>query len=531
MTSKPPNPKSVYSNQAQINRDRQEGQDGELTEGENFRPARASWRGLSRVVAAVLFGLGMGPAGAAPEPPAFRAGAATSNITPSMDVPLDGTFVQTGPPRHVHDELHARCLVLDDGVERIALVVCDTTMLASGVVARAKALIAEQSRLPAGRVMISATHAHSTPRARAISDEPAHVAYREFVARRIADGVQRAIRNLAPARIGWGRADQPEYVGNRRWFVDPAVPRRNPYGVGGEPVMMNPGRVGLIKPSGPVDPEVSVLSLRHADGRPLAVFAAYGLHYVGGIPRGTVSADYFGVFCDRIQELLGADRQDPPFVGVMANGTSGDVTLFNPTGPAGRDFEPFERMTRVAHDLAATVARVCREMEYRDWVPLAARETVLPLRIRKPDAARLRWAEPLYASGRAKLAQGQPLSRPESYAYEAMRLAETPAVVNLTLQAIRIGGLGVTAIPTEVFAVTGLALKRDSPFAMTMNIGLANGYHGYLPTPEQHALGGYETWDTRSNSLEVGAEPKIRETVLGLLRDLRAPAAAGGGGR
>jgi hypothetical protein len=27
-----------------------------------------------------------------------------------------------------------------------------------------------------------------------------------------------------------------------------------------------------------------------------------------------------------------------------------------------------------------------------------------------------------------------------------------------------------------------------------MVIGIANGSYGYLPTPEQHRLGGYETW-------------------------------------
>ena len=43
---------------------------------------------------------------------------------------------------------------------------------------------------------------------------------------------------------------------------------------------------------------------------------------------------------------------------------------------------------------------------------------------------------------------------------------------------------------------------------------------GYLPSPEQHELGGYETWPARSSFLEVQAEPKIREVVVGLLRDV-----------
>jgi hypothetical protein len=466
-------------------------------------------------------GIAISPAAlAAAGAPVFRAGAATSNITPLFDVLLDGPIMQIGPAKNVHDEIHARCLVLDDGTERVALVVCDTTMIAQFVIDRAKALIVERSKLPAHRVVISATHTHSTPRAIGMSDQPADRAYLDFLARRIADAVQRAINNLAPAKIGWGSVAKPEYVHNRRWFVTPDDQRKNPFGVSGEQVAMNPGRTGLIKPAGPVDPEVSVLSVRHADGRPLAVFANYSLHYIGGVPAGTISADYYGVFCDRIQELLQADRQDPPFVGIMSNGTSGDVNAVD-FAATPEKFKSYERLTRVAHDLAGAVRRVCDQIEYRDWVPLAAQAAELPLRIRKPDAARLQWAQPLQDSGAAKSAAGRPLTRPEIYAREAKFLAEYPERVTLTLQAFRIGDLGIGAIPNEVFAETGLAIKQGSPFKATFTIELANGYYGYLPTPQQHRWGGYETWDARSSCLEVGAEPAIRETVLELLRAVR----------
>jgi hypothetical protein len=67
---------------------------------------------------------------------------------------------------------------------------------------------------------------------------------------------------------------------------------------------------------------------------------------------------------------------------------------------------------------------------------------------------------------------------------------------------------------------TGLEIKHRSPIQPTLNIGLANGYNGYLPTPEQHANGGYETWPARSSYLEVEASTKIRDTALALLAEL-----------
>lgn len=67
---------------------------------------------------------------------------------------------------------------------------------------------------------------------------------------------------------------------------------------------------------------------------------------------------------------------------------------------------------------------------------------------------------------------------------------------------------------------TGLAVKRQSPLKPTFVIELANGYNGYLPAPEQHQLGGYETWRARSAYLAVDAEPRIRETMLRLLNEV-----------
>ena len=52
-------------------------------------------------------------------------------------------------------------------------------------------------------------------------------------------------------------------------------------------------------------------------------------------------------------------------------------------------------------------------------------------------------------------------------------------------------------MPFEVFAEIGLELKQRSPIRPQMNISIANGSHGYLPTPEQHRLGGYETSERR----------------------------------
>lgn len=446
----------------------------------------------------------------------LRAGAATSNITPDMGVVLDGTIMKIGPAKHVHDELHARCLVLDDGTTRIAFAVCDVTMIAPEIVAEAKALLKKSLDLPPENILISATHTHSAPRALNIGFGPANEAYHHFLARRIAEGIQRAAFLLAPAKIGWGSVNKPEFVFNRRWFVRTDSKRANPFGRIGERVQFGPSLADAEKPSGPVDPELFVLSVQHADGRPLCVLANYGLHYIGGVPTGHVSADYFGVFADRIQEKLHADRQDPPFVGIISNGTSGDVNGVNLKDPNKRK-AGYARMHEVADDLANAAVEVIGRIEHRSDVELGAKLTQLPLHVRKPGADQVAWAQSMLATEEAKKTNP---SRPVIYARETMGLAEHPDTLLITLQALRIGDLTIASAPCEVFAVTGLAIKKESVAKATFTIELANGYGGYLPTPEQHEYGGYETWPARSSFLEVGAEPKIRTTLVELIREV-----------
>ncbi|MGE3819234.1 MAG: hypothetical protein AB7I30_07340, partial [Isosphaeraceae bacterium] len=274
---------------------------------------------------------------------------------------------------------------------------------------------------------------------------------------------------------------------------------------------------------GPIDPDVWVLSIRSPEGRPVALLANYSLHYVGGVGSGHVSADYFGAFADRVQELLGADRLDPPFVGVMSNGTSGDINNIDFRTPRPRK-PPYGQIKLVADELAREAVRVANSITHHDRLTLDARTAELSLGVRKPDAEEVARAEKLVDQAKGS----STLTREQLYARESLFLREYPDQVPVTVQAIRVGELGIVAIPCEVFVEIGLRIKAESALKPVFTIELANGYNGYLPTREQHALGGYETWRARSSYLEVDAASKITERVLGLLKEL-ADARKGGG--
>lgn len=445
----------------------------------------------------------------------FQAGAATSNITPKIGGSINGNM-QDGLVKNIHDETHARALVLDDGHIQLAFVVLDLCMVYREVLDKAKQRAHEFTGIPTSHMMMSATHTHSAGTACGLFQSDPDPAYLEFLVDRAADALIRAYHNRVPAKIAWGVGEEPGEVFNRRWHMKPGTPLPNPFG-GQDQVKMNPGvgNPNMLKPAGPVDPEVPVVSLQTLDGTPIALLANYSLHYVGGTGSGEISADYYGMFADQIGKLVGADQspQHPPFVGMMTNGTSGDINNIPWTADKRETFPPYVKMKSVADNLAAASFEAVSNVSYQPWVSLAAEQEEITLGVRKPTDAEVRRAEEIVAK-----AEGPTMKTMEEiYARETLFMKDYPSQVAILLQVFRIGDLAIAAVPAEVFVEIGLELKAKSPFKPTFTIELANGYNGYLPTPAQHKLGGYETWRARSSYLEEQASDKILQTLFRLL--------------
>ena len=447
----------------------------------------------------------------------LKAGAATSNITPPIGEEIIGGFVPY-PSKNIHDELHARCLVLDDGETKLAVVVCDLLGVHRIVSDEARRLIAEKSGIPKSHVLITGTHTHSASSAlgkQRLQESPTLDDYQKFVAQRIADGVARAVFNSRPAQIAFGKVDVPEHVFNRRWHMKPGTAPVNPFGEVDQ-VKMNPpaGNANLVEPAGPTDPTVSFFSVKDADGRHISLFATYSLHYVGGVGKDDISADYYGMFCERLKSLLTKDEpQDiaadrPPFVALLANGTSGDINNINFRTPRAAK-KPYEQMKFVAHDVAAKVQGALAGLKYENNISLAAAYCELPIAWRKPTEEQTKWAAETIAAGPKTK---QDLSY--IYAQRTQSLAEyKEATVNLPLQVFRIGDVCIGTMPCEVFCEIGLEFKSRSQQQPAFLMSLAHGYYGYLPSPRHFRLGGYETW-IGTNRLEPNASDKMLNALV-----------------
>jgi hypothetical protein len=446
----------------------------------------------------------------AEKPGVFRAGAAAVEITPKkLPVVISGGFLE-GRADRVQDPLFARALVLSDGPTTIAIVIVDTLMMSRELIDEAKTRAEKLTGIPAGHICAAAVHTHSAPSVMGALGTGVGQQYGDLLPGWIAQSIQAAFKNLAPAKIGWAVIDDPKHTNCRRWIHRPDRIGQDPFGGMTIRAMMHPGyqNPDYIGPAGPKDPGLSVLAVQTPEGRPVALLANYSMHYFGAAP---VSADYFGRFSRKMTELVAPEKTDPPLVAMMSQGTAGDLHWMDYSQPAKSI-----SIDTYTEEVAKVALAAYRKIEYRPRVSLAAAETKLVLDRRVPDEKRLAWAEKVRA---AMKDPNRPTSIPEVYALEQFCLAKEPKR-ELKLQAFRIGDLGITAMPAEVFGLTGLKIKAQSPLVPTFNLELANGADGYIPPPEQHKLGGYTTWPARTAGLEVQAEPKIVEEVLGLLEQV-----------
>ena len=174
----------------------------------------------------------------------LKVGAFAMDITPeSYPISINGGM-RDRQAKGANDPLMARCLVLDDGTTSLAIAVCDSCMIPRDIFDAAKQLASKATGIPTSNMMMSATHTHEAVTVTGVfQSDPgeAEEVYRQFMTRKIAEGIEQAWKQREPAQIAWGSGHDPSQLFNRRWFTQPSVVNEDPFGNTMEVVKMNPG--------------------------------------------------------------------------------------------------------------------------------------------------------------------------------------------------------------------------------------------------------------------------------------------------
>ncbi|HOX58868.1 MAG TPA: neutral/alkaline non-lysosomal ceramidase N-terminal domain-containing protein [Candidatus Paceibacterota bacterium] len=448
---------------------------------------------------------------ASPAPP-LHVGAAEVDITPPVGYRMAGYFnerISTG----IHDPLHAKAIVLQQGRQQVALVACDLIGVPLSVSTAARAQASQRSGIPAANIVICATHTHTGPLYEGPLREYFHEAalkknqtdpqekvdYAAFLTDRLVNVIAAAQATLRPAQLQAGIAKQEGLSFNRRFWMKNGT------------VVFNPGQLNpdIVRPAGPIDPDVGILLARGLDAaQPFAGLTVFAVHSdtVGGTEY---SADY-SYFLQ--QTLRGAFGQQ--FTSTLGLGTCGDLNHINVNeAPASR--QKFQIAERIGDTLGRVVVEQSKQLPTLSKPALAARSAVVRVPFQQATPEEI-------AEARAVMEKFYDRDTPFLTKVAAVRtldLARLSPRYPLEVQVFRLDAeTAIVCLPCEIFVELGLAIKQASPFQRTMVIEICNDRPSYVPTLKAFGEGSYEVTNAR---VKPGAGEMLVDAAVKLLKEVR----------
>ncbi|MCX6046664.1 MAG: neutral/alkaline non-lysosomal ceramidase N-terminal domain-containing protein [Chloroflexi bacterium] len=447
------------------------------------------------------------------------AGSAKVDITPPLTIPYLGY-----EPRHalfqgVHDPLYARAVALDDGKTQIILIAADSLGYNNAILGptrnftqEVRQRIQERTGVPAANIMLTASHAHSTPEtthARRLLDTPAAEPWLEVLIDQLASAAAMAFAQRKPSQLKAGAGAVEGLARNRR------IIGKDGRIVGGPETTW----LEAETTSGPVDTAVGVLYLETLEDQACTVLANFACHPVTVQVQPYVSADFPGAAMTLLEKSLPRCSNS-----LFLQGACGDINPIRNT----TDFADVERYGLMLGGEVIKVVGQLSAPDYPTTTPTIQVQTeTLLLKVRELPA--LEPAQQAYAE--AVRQQANTLTdaershwvREQRMAEEKLLLIERGAApIPAEVQVFRIGDVALVSLPGEPFAELGLTIKRHSPARHTFVIGYANGWIGYLPTPEAWQQGGYEVGEGPWTRVGPAGGPLLVETALKLLATLWA---------
>jgi neutral ceramidase len=455
-----------------------------------------------------------------------RVGCGRVDITPEPGLPMVG---MPGSPRGegVEWPLRSRVFLVDDGERRIAAVCLDLIALVAEHVAELRQRLAGPGGLDPENILVACSHTHRAPFTETGWGAMAETArsYRDLVFARTTQAMVEAVARLEPAELSVGKAIAPGWAFNRR-----------PIYAGGEVGTHGPAwGNGFMGMEGTADEELAVLFARGPDGRILGGLVDFACHPTAMGHEPVYSADYPGVLTEELENrhggvfgfLIGAagDTSTPdPTSRDPESGFGRDHTLAMGRSLADRADEAIKAGRLLSRDrigVASTRLRISQRRPTPEQVELAR----WYLEERPADLDELEFTRRIYGHDYT-FNDGKQLGN-ERHARELLTMwrwqrgkSDDELFEEIDIQVITAGDAAIVAFPVELFSDLGRRVKSESPYRDTLIATLANGWHGYAPTLEAFARGGYEPRLAYPSRLAPEAGERMTDAALELLRRL-----------
>jgi neutral ceramidase len=433
-------------------------------------------------------------------------GAAAVMITPPLGTPMAGYYYVRGA-EGVHDDLYAKTLVIEKEGTRVAIVSCDLIEITAELAADIRLLAEASTGIPADHIMISATHSHTGP----VILSPANMygtdkrvrellaAYMSALPGLVAKSIILANDGIRPASLSFGKGYEETISFNRRFFMTDGT-------VGWNPGKLNPM---IIKPAGPIDPEVGVLYVESAEGKPLSTLVNFALHLdiTGGLE---ISADMPYTLSKILGSLKGEDM-----VTLFGQGCCGNINHINVK--SGKPQKGHAEAERIGTVLAGEVIKTYTRLEPLEVDAIRARSEVVALHLAPFSENDLEKAREI------TLKFGERNAAPFMEMVNAFKIVDVferkGKPIDAEVQVFTLGDdFAIVSLPGEVFVELGIYIKERSPYPGTMVLELANGSVDYIPDRKAFMEGNYEPVSARC---APGSGEILVERVLEILNEMK----------
>lgn len=403
----------------------------------------------------------------------FMAGVGRAVITPPIGTILFG-YAPGRPAESVADDLTVTAIAVQSEHEAAILVSMTICAIRPDLADRIRALIGEETGLPAGNVILSAIHTHSGPNTADTSGwGQVNTAYIENTL--IPCSVQ-------AAKDAWsGRKDA--FLGIGTVHSDVGINRRELRADGSVVLGQNPWA--------PYDPIMTVLSFKGDDGKIMANIIHYCAHCTASGCNPEITRDWAGPMIDRLEEQSGG-------ITGFFNGAEGDIGPRLSNGRTTGDL-------RLAYELGgkAAIDAVRAWRKIRDWqkatVSVITDDIRIPYNPLTPREQALAEIEKIgdldsWPDDYKKYSTMNELIKWKKVLSEYDSGHEPQSHFVLKQSIVAIGPAAFVPFPFEMFVEMTLRIRKDSPYLHTLCLSNANGTISYFPTEDQLCRGGYEIW-------------------------------------
>ena len=446
----------------------------------------------------------------------FKAGFARTDITPPLGVYMPG-YYQARHAKEILDPLSIDCVACNDGKKTALIMQFDTEALSDWVADGMRDAIVKATGVDRNAILLHASHTHDgaflCPKtghgSNVLGDarvSEVDKVYIELAVTRSADAAVEAIRDLKPAKLSCAQTEAKRISFVRRYLMKSGKVQTNP----------GTNNPDVVRPVGNADETVQVLRIDREGGKPICVIN-FQTHpdVVGGE---TITADWPGLTRTVFEAATFGET-----LCVVINGTQGDLNHCNVMPRPGelnglkRDFDAVDR----GYDHAKHMANVLAAAALSKWmkcVPLEAGEIryatsmvrVPAHKAKEGDEKNLEWANDVWSLHEKSKKDGV-VATPNDYvtkkygwadmelttevarAGRIRRMANHADYHDLPLTSFSIGGsVAFGGFPGEPFNDIGVAVRKASPFKLTILSCLTNGSRGYFPFSSSFKEDGYE---------------------------------------